>query len=192
VVTYILVCALVGIFQRRIMYFPRRETEAMMHVYATGEGVQPWLDASGKTIGWRSAKKGPGAANRLVVFHGNAGYALMRTHYIDGFQRLEDGMLWEVYIFEYPGYGARPGKLGQESFIEAGLQAIDTLKAADSRPIYLLGESLGSGLATALAQRHPQDVAGLFLFTPYARMEDVAAHRFGFTTRAPDDFGPVG
>jgi pimeloyl-ACP methyl ester carboxylesterase len=180
VVTYILVCALVGIFQRRIMYFPFHETEAMMRRYAVGEGVQPWLDANGKTIGWRSANKGPAAANRLIVFHGNAGYALMRTHYIEGFQRLGDGKLWEVYIFEYPGYGARPGRLGQESFIEAGLQAIDALKVADSRPIFLLGESLGSGLASALAQRRPHDIAGLFLFTPFARMGDVAAHRFGF------------
>jgi hypothetical protein len=70
--------------------------------------------------------------------------------------------------------------LGQESFVEAGQRAIRTLRAADPRPIYLLGESLGSGLACSLAQRAPKDVAGLFLFTPYARMEDVAAHRFGF------------
>ena len=104
----------------------------------------------------------------------------MRTHYIDGFQRLDNGQRWEVYIFEYPGYGARSGKLGQEPFTEAGREAIDTLKAADARPIYLLGESLGSGLASALAQRRPKDIAGLFLFTPYARMSDVAAHRFGF------------
>jgi hypothetical protein len=179
-VTYIVICALVGIFQRRIMYIPFYKTEAGMAVEAAEEGCLPWLNANGKTIGWKSAKQGPVAANRLILFHGNAGYALMRTHYIDGFQGLDNGKLWEVYIFEYPGYGARSGKLGQESFIEAGLQAIDTLKAADSRPIYLLGESLGSGLASALAQRRPKDVAGLFLLTPYARMADVAAHRFGF------------
>ena len=180
VVTYVILCVLVGVFQRRIIYFPFHETETEMVAKAAEEGRRPWLDANGKTIGWQGAKQEPAAANRLVLFHGNAGYALMRTHYIDGFQRLGDGKLWEVYIFEYPGYGARSGKLGKESFIDAGSQAIDTLKAADARPIYLLGESLGSGLASALAQRRPKDVAGLFLFTPYARMEDVAAHRFGF------------
>ena len=180
VIAYVVVCGLVGIFQRRIMYFPFYKTEAGMLAKATERGCQPWRDAHGAIIGWKSARGGPPAANRLVLFHGNAGYALMRTHYITGFQRLDDGRLWEVYLFEYPGYGARSGKLGQESFTEAGLEAIGVLKAADSRPIYLLGESLGSGLACALAQRRPKDVAGLFLFTPYARMSDVAAHRFGF------------
>src|SRR5262249_49484013 len=49
-----------------------------------------------------------------------------------------------------------------------------------TRPIYLIGESLGSGLASALAERRGKDVAGVFYFTPYARLSDVAAHRFGF------------
>ncbi|MEI9896499.1 MAG: alpha/beta fold hydrolase [Chthoniobacter sp.] len=180
VITYVLLCAIVGLFQRRIIYFPFYKTAAGMLAKAAELQCQPWRNAQGEIIGWTNAHKGRPAAHRLVLFHGNAGYALMRTHYIDGFEQLDGGRLWEVYLFEYPGFGARPGKLGQESFIEAGLQGIDTLKAADARPIYLLGESLGSGLASALAQRRPKDVAGLFLLTPYARLGDVAAHRFGF------------
>lgn len=180
VIAYLVVCGLVGIFQRRIMYFPFYKTEAGMLEKAGELQCQPWKDKNGTIIGWKSSRPGPPAANRLVVFHGNAGYALMRTHYIQGFGQMENGGLWDVYLFEYPGFGARSGKLGQESFIEAGEQAIEALKAEDARPIYLLGESLGSGLASALAERKPKDVRGLFLFTPYARMSDVAAHRFGF------------
>jgi alpha-beta hydrolase superfamily lysophospholipase len=180
VIAYVVVCGLVGIFQRRIMYFPFYKTQAGMLARAEEKSCQPWRDGNGEIIGWKREQSGAPAANRLVIFHGNAGYALMRSHYIDGFHRLDNGRLWEVYIFEYPGYGARSGKLGQESFTKAGLEAIDTLKAADSRPIYLLGESLGSGLACALAQRRPKDVAGLFLFTPYARMTDVASRHFWF------------
>jgi alpha-beta hydrolase superfamily lysophospholipase len=146
---------------------------------ACAAGCRPWRDASGNIIGWKSARNGPHAANRLVVFHGNAGYTLHRTHYLKGFEQLDHGRLWEVYLFEYPGYGARPGKLGQKPFTEAGLRALEALKAEDSRPIYLAGESLGSGLACKLAQRKPEDVAGLFLVTPYTRMTDVAAHHYG-------------
>jgi pimeloyl-ACP methyl ester carboxylesterase len=179
-IAYVVVCGLVGIFQRRIMYFPFYGTETGMLAKAVELGCQPWRDAHGAVIGWKSARNGPPAANRLVIFHGNAGYALMRTQYLAGFGNLDGGRLWEVYLFEYPGFGARSGNLGQDSFTAAGLQALQTLKEADPRPIYLLGESLGSGLACTLAQRKPQDVAGLFLLTPYARMTDVAAHRFGF------------
>lgn len=177
---YVGLCLVVGVFQRRIIYFPFHQPEAAMLAEAKRLGCEPWRDAGGTIIGWKSPRQGVVAANRLVLFHGNAGYALHRVHYIPGFQQLDGGRLWEVYLFEYPGYGARPGLLGKEPFIEAGLQAIKTLQAADSRPIFLLGESLGSGLASELAQREPQAVAGVFLLTPYARLGDVAAHRFGY------------
>jgi alpha-beta hydrolase superfamily lysophospholipase len=178
-VTYVVLCVLVGVFQRKLLYFPFHQTEAEMMDEACASGCRAWRDGSGNLLGWKSAGNGQRAANRLVVFHGNAGYALHRTHYIKGFEQLEHGRLWEVYLFEYPGYGARPGKVGQRSFDEAGLRALEALRAEDSRPIYLAGESLGSGLACKLAQRKPADVAGLFLVTPYARMTDVAAHHYG-------------
>jgi hypothetical protein len=178
-VTYIALCVLVGLYQRKLLYFPSHQTEAEMINKACTLGCNPWRDASGNIIGWKSARNAPHAANRLVLFHGNAGYALHRTHYIKGFEQLEQGHLWEVYLFEYPGYGARPGKLGQKSFTETGLRAIEALKAEDPRPVYLAGESLGSGLACKLAQRKSGDVAGLFLVTPYTRMSDVAAHHYG-------------
>ena len=84
-----------------------------------------------------------------------------------------------MFLFEYPGYGARPGSPGEQAFIEAGGQALAQL-APDSRPVFLLGESLGSGLACALAARAPQQVAGVFCVTPFARLGDVAAHHYPF------------
>jgi len=181
VLCYVSLVVIVGVFQRRIIYFPFHKTETSLIAQAREDGCEPWRDAAGAVIGWKSARRDRlPAENRLVLFHGNAGYALDRIHYLDGFQQLDGGRLWEVYLFEYPGYGARSGSPGQESFTKAGLEAIKTLRTADVRPIYLLGESLGSGLACALAQREAATVAGLFLLTPYASMGDVAAHRFGF------------
>jgi len=60
---------------------------------------------------WLAERSAEGvAANRLMFFHGNAGYALMRTQYPFNFERLDGGKSWEVYLFEYPGFGARPGR----------------------------------------------------------------------------------
>jgi pimeloyl-ACP methyl ester carboxylesterase len=173
-------CAFVGAFQRRMMYVPFHEPESAMLTLARNLGFEPWRDESGAIIGWKSVNHGRQAANRMLVFQGNAGYALHRGHYLSGFQGIDGGRKWEVYLFEYPGYGARPGAVGQEQFVKAGLQALDALEANDARPVYLLGESLGSGLACALAQWAPDRVAGLFLVTPFARMGDVAAHHFRF------------
>ena len=180
-VPYVVLTVLVGALQRFLIYHPSRESEPAMLSHARALRCEPWRDSGGAIIGWKSARSAtPPAANRLVVFHGNAGYALHRAPYLAGFEALDDGRTWEVLLFEYPGYGARPGKLGEQPFIEAGSKALDSLAAADARPIYLLGESLGSGLACALAGREPQRVAGVFLVTPYARLVDVAAHHYGF------------
>jgi pimeloyl-ACP methyl ester carboxylesterase len=173
-------CAVVGGFQRKLMYFPYHQTEPDMLALARKLGCEPWKGADGTIIGWNTPNPGHRAENRLLVFHGNAGYALHRRHYLSGFQGIDGGRKWEVYLFEYPGYGARPGAMGQEEFVKAGLAALDALTAQDSRPVYLLGESLGSGVACALAKKAPDRVAGLFLVTPFARMSDVAAHHFRF------------
>lgn len=178
---YLVLCALLGLLQRTLIYFPSRAAESTLLAEARSLRCEPWRDASGSIIGWKSARaQRPVPANRLVVFHGNAGYALHRTHFFAGFEALDGGRTWEVFIFEYPGYGARKGELGEESFIHAGVQALEALAAADSRPIYLLGESLGSGLGGALAGRLPQRVAGIFFLTPFASLKGVAAHHYPF------------
>ena len=172
---------LVAVFQRSLIYFPVRASEAELIGEAGQYGLEAWRDARGEIIGWRSSRTfGTQAANRLIVFHGNAGYALNRWYYLAGFADLEDGKTWDVHLLEYPGYGARKGRIGEESFNAAALAALDTLRTEDARPIFLLGESLGSGPACALAARRPQQVAGVCLVTPLARLADVASHHYPF------------
>ncbi len=177
---YFLLLIVLGVFQRSLIYFPARATEPALLEEATQLNAAPWRTAAGEIIGWKRSGATSAAANRLVVFHGNAGNALDRVHYIDTFGNLEGGRLWEVYLFEYPAYGARPGKISEKSFREAGAAALTLLRAADARPIYLLGESLGGGLACALAHDQPDSVAGLFLVTPFSSLPDVAAHHYPF------------
>ncbi|HEU5397554.1 MAG TPA: alpha/beta fold hydrolase, partial [Verrucomicrobiae bacterium] len=43
-----------------------------------------------------------------------------------------------------------------------------------NKPIYVLGESLGSGVACYLAGCHPDRIAGLILISPYDRLTSVA------------------
>ena len=173
-------CAVVGAFQRKLMYIPSHEPESALLDLARNDGFEPWRDDTGAIIGWKSIRRERQAANRMLVFHGNAGYALHRSYDVSGFEGIDGGRTWEIYLFEYPGYGARPGAVGQEQFVKAGLHALNALCEKDSRPVFLLGESLGSGPACALAHASPDRVAGLFLVTPFARMGDVAAHHFGF------------
>lgn len=177
-VAYIVLLLLVAGCQNRILYQPQRGPEDAFVAAAREKGIQPWRDAQGRVIGWH--RPNPRAANRIVVFHGNAGCALDRDYYIDAFQSLGGGADWEVWVFEYPGYGPRAGSPGRAAFIPAARAALGEFPAADSRPLFLLGESIGSGTACALAAEMPDRFAGLALVVPIARLQEVAQEKFPF------------
>lgn len=171
---YGLLCLLVVLLQRRLMYFPRRAIEAEALREAHGLGLGAWRDARGSLLGWRPPPSGQGL--RVLVFHGNAGSALDRGYYLP----LLGGAGTETILFEYPGYGARSGVPSQASLVEGAEQAVAQLRKEGPGPLWLLGESLGSGVACAVAARRPADIAGLLLVTPFARMTDVAAWHYPY------------
>lgn len=175
---YVAVILFVAGCQRSMLYFPEKMDEPAAIAKAKRERLEPWRNAKGEIIGWREPN--PKARNRMVVFHGNAGSASDRSYYVEGFQSLNGGADWEVFIFEYPGYAARPGTPGKDAFIELGKAALEELAATDKRPLYVLGESIGSGTASAMAGRLPDKVAGCFLIIPFSRLEEVAKARFPF------------
>lgn len=172
--TYLGLMGLLAGCQNRLLYVPTRESEAVLVAKAGAEGLEPWRDAHGTIIGWHQPN--PNAKKRLVVFHGNAGNAVNRSYYADGF----GGQGFEVYLFEYPGYGSREGSPGKKEFLESGRTALNELLAADSRPLYLLGESIGSGTSCALAGELDGKVAGVVLVVPLCRLAEVAAWHFPY------------
>ena len=112
-----------------------------------------------------------GALPTLVFFHGN-GDNLKGAMAATG--TLADagyGML----LVEYRGYSGNPGSPTEAGLYRDGEAALRWLSEAMiplARTI-LVGNSLGSGVATQLASSH--DVAGLILISGYARLADVAA-----------------
>lgn len=162
--------------QRQLIYYPSRASESELLRQAQVLSLGPWRDGRGELIGWRPTDAGK-ARRRMLVFHGNAGYALHRDYYLAGLGALPRHE-WDVFLFEYPGYGARAGKPAAEQFKASALAALDQLLEDDGRPIYLTGESLGSGVACSLAAARPEQVAGLFLVTPFTSLADVAVHHY--------------
>jgi pimeloyl-ACP methyl ester carboxylesterase len=163
--------------QRQLIYFPEVATEQSLLKTADRAGLLDWRDDKGQLIGWRSRSSG-GESRRLVVFHGNAGNAVYRQYFAAGFLAL--GSAWQVYLFEYPGYGARPGSPSESGIKATAAEALEGLLAKDTSPLYLLGESLGSGVASYLAGRFTDKVAGVLLVTPFTSLTDVAGHHYGF------------
>ena len=163
--------------QRQLIYFPSKAGEQDLLQQAARIGVEVWRNEHGSAIGWKPASE-RNALKRMLVFHGNAGYALHREYFVAGFQAL--GEEWEVFLFEYPGYGAKKGRPSEATLKAGATHALESLLKADTRPIYVIGESLGSGVASYLAGAFPEQVAGLLLVTPFSSLVDVAAHHYPF------------
>jgi pimeloyl-ACP methyl ester carboxylesterase len=158
-------------FQRSLIYYPAHARLETLAPLAEREDLLAWRDAEQRFIGWRT-RTGQGIP--VLMLHGNAGHALHRS---DTVARLRDaGVGSPIYILEYPGYGARPGTPTEENLVAAATDAIDLL----GRPIILLGESLGSGVACQAAGRRPKLVTGLVLVTPYDSLVTVARKHYPF------------
>lgn len=120
----------------------------------------------------RPSSKQP-AKGSVMILYGNGSTAVGSSHYADEIQSVA---AFDVFILEYPGYADRPGLPSQKSLFKAADEAIRTLPA--NRPVYLVGESLGSGVASYLAGTYPDRISGVILISPFSSLTDVAQSHF--------------
>jgi pimeloyl-ACP methyl ester carboxylesterase len=170
--------AFLALSQRSMIYYPSRSDAESLEREARAQGFEPWNNALGETIGYRSlaAPGDPRPPAAILVTHGNAGYAMHRADYAQILRNAAPDNAISVYILEYPGYGARSGQPSQETFLDAAREGISQIP--DNIPLVLLGESIGTGVASATASAHPERVAGLLLLTPFDSLANVAQHHY--------------
>jgi hypothetical protein len=174
IIAYVLVVLAVAIFQRRLIYFPRTIPPVLAERAAAENGFVPWQNKAGQIIGWKLPTCLPPTGSVLIV-HGNAGCAIDRE-YLAG--PIHDAAAVDVYVLEYPGYGARGGSPCKRSFIAAGEDAFESLP--NGSPRYVVSESIGAGVACHLTKAHSTEVAGLLLFMPYHDLASVAQRKMVF------------
>ncbi len=180
VFSYVGLCLMLLAVQRHLIYYPTRVSEEALIRSAQSESLTPWRTPSGELQGWKTPKSDSGLAQRMILFHGNAGHALQRAYLADLLRASGNGAAWEVYLFEYPGFGARPGAPKEQDIVQRAVAAVDALWEEDPRPVFLMGESLGSAVACAVTRQRPRRIAGLLLITPFNNLTDVARHHYPF------------
>jgi fermentation-respiration switch protein FrsA (DUF1100 family) len=173
-VGYIGFVALLYVTQRRLMYFPDT-----MLVPAAAAGLPQAEDLVLSTgdgehlIAWHVAPQGD---QPLVLYlHGNGGALVHRAGRFAALARHGIGLL----AIDYRGYGGSSGSPSEAGFrIDA--ETAYAFAAARYRPerIALWGESLGTGVAVALAAERP--VARVVLEAPFTSAVDVAALHYPF------------
>jgi hypothetical protein len=70
--------------------------------------------------------------------------------------------------------------VGEESFVRDSVETVRIASEQFGRPLYLLGESLGCGVAAAVSSRTSVKIDGMILITPWDTLAAVAQKKFPF------------
>jgi fermentation-respiration switch protein FrsA (DUF1100 family) len=173
-ISYVGILAFMYFMQRAMMYFPERLRTAPREAgFAEAEEIV--LDSADgeRVIAWHVAPR----ADKPVVlyFHGNGGALRFRVPRFRALTADGTGLL----ALSYRGYAGSSGRPTEAGLIADGFAAYEF--AASRYPpdrIVLWGESLGSGVAVALAAE--KTVWRVVLEAPFASAVEIAAHAYPF------------
>ncbi len=167
-------CGLLYLAQSSLVFLPSREvgpTPADAGVSFREFEIKTGPDSS--VHGWLH-QVGP-AAPWIIHFHGNAGNICGRIDQLKMFSQL--GL--NGVVFDYRGYGRSQGHPSESGLVEDGVAVIDFLTQQEGLTLdraVFFGESLGGGVATAVAeQRTP---AGLILKSTFTSIPDRASELY--------------
>jgi uncharacterized protein len=170
----VLVVAAWGL-QRHIIYLPdttdpgapdRPGVEEVELTTADGLELTAWFYAPGGE-----------PASTVLATPGNAGNRALRDPLAQGLTRRGHAVL----LLEYRGYGGNPGRPHEDGLLTDALAAHDHLRGrddVDEGTLVYLGESIGTGVATALAAARPPAV--LVLRSPFPDLAEVGRGHYPF------------
>lgn len=129
-----------------------------------GEEIRFYLRPKEQAKGW------------VIHFHGNAGAACDRSFL---FEALKDLPI-NIILAEYPGYSDHKGKLSEKSFLNNARALLNYIKSENKMdlPLFLFGESLGTGVSIKMAGEF--SIKGLILQSPYTSIAAVGQKAYPF------------
>ena len=166
---YFSVIAFLYLYQRNLLYHPNENNYSGDKISVDIEKVKILTSDNIELLGWYHEKNLKNYKT-LVYFHGNAGSLENRIHKLNDFQDMNINFL----IVAWRGFSGNNGKPSEEGLYLDGISAINWLieRGVPEKNLVLYGESLGTGVATHLAQN--KNYAGIILETPFTSMIDAA------------------
>ena len=154
--------------QRKLLYFPSNSLPNEESLQA--EGLQYWNLSDHNYGGLISTEPKYNAKGTMIVFHGNASTADDLNFY----SRALTPRGYRVLLAEYPGYAGRKGKPSESTLVSDAREIVNLIHQEYGEPIYLWGESLGSGVVAATVADSTLPVAGIVLINPWDSLANLA------------------
>ncbi|MBC7979118.1 MAG: alpha/beta hydrolase [Armatimonadetes bacterium] len=177
----------------RFFYFPTHDepTTPANWGFRYDDVTFPSSDGT-KLHGWFMPAKGRQAKGTVVFSHGNAGSL---SHHL-GFVMWMVEAGYQVFMYDYRGFGRSKGELDRKGMVEDVKGAFDyVLSRKDVNPKKLVsyGHSLGGAKSvTALAEKNPSGLRAIVIdgtFASYQAMARIVGGQFG-ADLITDEFSP--
>jgi fermentation-respiration switch protein FrsA (DUF1100 family) len=140
----------------RMFYYPNRiEYRGPESI---GGGARDVFFESGdgtKLHGWFVAATNEPVMGTVVHFHGNAQNLTAHSSFVDWLP----GAGFNVFLFDYRGYGKSEGRPSREGLFMDGVAALREVRripGVETNRIFIIGQSLGGTTALAIVGRHPE------------------------------------
>ena len=174
-IAYFSLLFIIFIFQQNLLYHPEENNYFGDELKVKIEKVKIETSDNLELLGWFH-EKDLSNFKTIVFFHGNAGTLDNRIHKINHFKDMNINFL----IISWRGFSGNLGKPSEKGLYDDGVSAINWLKRKGLKDsdIVLYGESLGTGIATHIAQN--RKFAGVILESPFTSMVDAAKNVYPY------------
>jgi len=171
--------AILYFLQDKLIFFPQKiseeEAERISKRYSFIENISLKTVNNISIKGWFVKNSTLQKSPLIIYFGGNAEELSYLVHYADKFKG------WSLALINYRGYGLSEGKPSEKDLYADAVSIHDYFSKRDdidNTRIVLIGRSLGTGIATYLAQMRP--VKALILVSPYDSFISIGKHHYPF------------
>ena len=173
VLVYFLVTLGLYIFQRDLLYHPVENNYYGDKLTVNIEKVNITTDDNIDLLAWYH-KKDIKKYKTILYFHGNAGSLENRIHKINYFKDMNINFI----LLAWRGFSGNKGKPTEQGLYQDARSAVKWLinQGVTEENIIIYGESLGTGVATEIAQN--KNFAGIILESPFTSMIAAAKSKY--------------
>jgi len=162
-------------FQRNLLYHPRENNYFGDQLLVSIKKVKIKTQDNIELLSWYH-NKNTNDYKTILFLHGNAGSLENRIHKINHFKDMNINFL----LVAWRGFNGNKGKPTEQGLYEDARSAVKWLKSKSilEKNIIIYGESLGTGVATEIAQN--KNFAGIILESPFTSMIDVGKAKYPY------------
>ena len=173
ILIYLSITAILYFSQRNLLYHPSENNYSGDQLTVTIDKVKITTEDNLELLAWYHEKDIINFKT-ILYLHGNAGSLENRIHKINHFEDININFL----LLSWRGFSGNKGQPTEQGLYIDAKAAIKWLKekGIENQNIIIYGESLGTGIATEIAQN--KNYAGVILESPFTSMIEAGSSKY--------------